>query len=76
MQDGYFGLTWKDVRAILQDAWTPCFGRILDENYIRNWEPPPNLYEHYLIKKQLLEGCLCNLPTPPYPHPHSHPTRR
>lgn len=55
MQDEYPGLTWKDVRAILQDEWTPSLGRILAENYIRNWEPPPDPYEHYLTREQLLE---------------------
>jgi hypothetical protein len=56
MQDEYPGINWKDVRAMLQDEWTPHLGRILAANYIRNWEPPPDPYEHYLTKEQLLEG--------------------
>jgi hypothetical protein len=55
MQDEYPGLTWKDTRAMLQDEWTPHLGKILAENYIRNWEPPPDPYEHYLTREQLLE---------------------
>jgi hypothetical protein len=45
----------KDARAKLQDEWTPNLDRILAENYIRNWEPPPDPYEHSLEKEEILE---------------------
>jgi hypothetical protein len=55
MQDNYPGLTWKDVRVILDEKTTENLNRIRREMFYRNWEPPPDPHEHYLTREQLLE---------------------